>query len=348
MTQLNFGILSTGNIATQFAKGVRAGGERSTLAAVASRSQGSADAFAATHNIPTAHGCYDALLADPAVDAVYNALPNSLHKQWTIKALAAGKHVLCEKPLAMDQDEAVEMFAAAKRYNRVLIEAFMYRCSPQTRDVIAAVRDGLIGQVKLVRTTFCYRTTRIAGNVRFDPALGGGALMDIGCYCVDLARLVLGNEPTAMHATGRMHESTSGGGVDIAASGVLDFPGGAQATFTCGMDVQASNLAQICGTQGYIEVPVPWKPPEGEATWSIHRMARPKQDAPGNKPAPGPGGEPTRETRTSNAGGPLYALEADAFARSVLDGEEPFMTEQDSLGNARVLDELKRQVLGGG
>lgn len=337
MTKLNFGILSTGNIARSFAADVGLGGRRSTLAAVASRSLDSAQAFAATHSIPTAHGSYDALLADPGVDAVYNALPNSMHKQWTIKALAAGKHVLCEKPMALNHAETAEMFAAARQYDRVLIEAFMYRCNPQTHGVIAAVREGLIGQVKLVRTTFCYHTTKIDGNVRFDASLGGGALMDIGCYCVDFSRLVLGGEPTAMHATGRLHAS----GVDIAASGVLDFPGGAQATFTCGMDVQASNLAQICGTEGYIEVPVPWKPPEDKAIWSIHRMARPKQDA------PGPGGAPTHENRTTDAGQPLYALEADAFARTVLDGEPPFITEQDSLANARVLDELKRQVLGG-
>lgn len=336
MTTLRFGILSTGNIATQFAKGVRAGGKRSTLAAVASRSQASADAFAAAHNIPTAHASYDALLNDPAVDAVYNALPNAMHKHWTLKALAAGKHVLCEKPLAMDHAEAVEMFDAAARAERVLIEAFMYRCNPQTHAVVAAIRAGAIGQVKLVRTTFCYRTQKIAGNVRFDKSLGGGALMDIGCYCVDFSRLILGSEPTTIRATGRLHES----GVDIAASAVLQFPGGAEATLTCGMDVQASNLAQVCGTEGYIEVPVPWKPPEVQATWSIHRMARPKQDA------PGPGGEPTHETRTTDAGQPLYALEADAFARCVLDGEEPFITAADSLANAKVLDELKRQVWG--
>ncbi|MEM1353737.1 MAG: Gfo/Idh/MocA family oxidoreductase [Planctomycetota bacterium] len=334
MNKLRFGILSTGNIARQLAQGVGTGGKRSNLAAAASRSMDSARDFARRYNIPTAHGSYDALLADPSVDTVYNALPNALHKQWTLKALAAGKHVLCEKPLAMNHAEAVQMFDAAKKHGRVLIEAFMYRCHPQTQAIVKAVRDGAIGQVKLVRTSFCYRTKKIAGNVRFDPALGGGALMDIGCYCIDFTRLILGEEPSSILAVGRMHDS----GVDIAASGVMQYPSGAEATFSCGMDTQASNLAQVCGTEGYIDVPIPWKPPTKGASWSIRRMTPPKQDAGHLQPGP------LHETHTADAGQPLYALQADAFARCVLDGEPAFVSPQDSLANARVLDELKRQV----
>jgi predicted dehydrogenase len=334
MSKLRFGIISTGNIARQFALGVVGGAERCELAAVASRSADHAKQFADAHGVAKHYAGYDALLADPDVDAVYNALPNSLHAQWTLKALDAGKHVLCEKPLAMDAQQAGEMFDRAKRASRLLAEAFMYRCHPQTHAVVEAVRNGAIGEVKLVRTSFCYRTKKIDGNVRFDKQLGGGAIMDIGCYCVDFTRLITGEDPNAIQAVGRLHPS----GVDVAASGVLSYPNGVTATFSCGMDTQASNLAQICGTEGYIEVPVPWKPTTGNARWRLRKMTPPKQD--GDKlPA-----DPMDETIESETDTPLYALEADAFARAARGEVECFVTPADSLSNAAVLDELRRQV----
>jgi len=338
MSRLRFGIMSTGNIARQFIEGINGGATRAVAAAVGSRTIDSAKAFADQYGIATAHGSYDALLADPGVDAIYNALPNSYHKEWTLKALAAGKHVLCEKPMGMDAAEVREMFDAAKRADRLLVEAFMYRCHPQTQAVIAKVRAGAIGQVKTIRTTFCYRTEKINGNTRFDKSLGGGAIMDIGCYCVDLSRQITGEDPDQIRAIGRLHDSTSGGSVDVSASGVLGYPSGVTATFTCAMDTQASNLAQICGTDGYIEVPVPWKPGIEEPTWTLRTMKRPRQDG-----VPDEAGE-QRQTFTSAADKPLYALEADAFATAVLDGTEPFMTPADSIGLATVLDELRRQV----
>lgn len=338
MEQLRIGIISTGNIARQFIEGINGGATRSTVAAVASRSIDSAQAFADQYNIPTAHGSYDELLADPNIDAVYNALPNLYHKEWTLKALAAGKHVLCEKPMGMDASETKAMFAAAKQADRLLIEAFMYRTHPQTKAVLAKIREGAIGEVKLIRTTFCYRTEKINGNTRFDQSLGGGAIMDIGCYCVDLARQITGEDPSTIQAVGTLHDSTDGGAIDVSASGVLAYPSGIVSTFTCAMDTQASNLAQICGTTGYIEVPVPWKPSKGMATWTLRTMAKPRQDG-----VPDEVGEQL-QTFTDEADKPLYALEADAFATAVLDGVEPFMSPEESIGNAQVLDELRRQV----
>lgn len=335
MNTLRFGILSTGNIARQFAQGVVGGSERASVVAVASRSKESASAFAERYGIAMSFASYDALIADPEIDAIYNALPNSMHAHWTHKALEAGKHVLCEKPLAMDANEARAMFDTAERCGRVLAEAFMYRCHPQTRAVVDAIRGGAIGEVKLIRTTFCYRTKKIDGNVRFDKQLGGGALMDIGCYCIDFARLITGASPTSVQAVGRLH----GSGVDLSASGVLTYPGGAAMTFTCGMDVQASNLAQVCGTEGYIDIPVPWKPTPGSAAWLLRTMTPPKQDG-----GPKQGLSPLSQTISSEADRPLYALEADAFAEAVLDGAELFMPAADSLSNAAVLDELRRQV----
>ena len=332
---LNFAILGTGNIARQFAFGVTQS-SRCRLAAVASRSAESAAAFAAAYNIPVALAGYDALLARPDIDAVYNSLPNTLHHEWTIKALRAGKHVLCEKPLGANAVEATEMFAAARETGRVLVEAFMYRAHPLTHAVVAAVRSGVIGQVKLIRSSFCYCSRKIDGNIRFAPELAGGSLMDIGCYCISFSHLVAGEAPCSGHATGHLHAS----GVDDVAAGTLRFPSGIVAGFTCGMTVHADNSAYICGDDGYIEIPVPWKPPAQDAVFQICRNTPPKQDA----PAAAQSAAPPRETRTVSAGKDLYAVEADAFAALVLDGAPSFMPEDHTMATMRTLDELRLQL----
>jgi len=365
MTTLRYGILGTGNIAHQFAAGVFSsaapvsGATRCTITAAASRSAEKSQAFCEPYGIEHALDSYQALIDLPSetCDAVYNALPNNLHAEWTIKALEAGKHVLCEKPIAMDAAEAATMFDAARANGRSLVEAFMYRTHPQTLAILDAIRGGAIGQVKLVRTSFCFNARHPEGNTRFVRALGGGALMDIGCYCVDLAMLVAraqaerdgqgggasGSAVDAIHATGRLTDQ----GIDVSASGVLTFANGVASTFDCAMDAQASNLAQVCGTEGYIDIPVPWKPPEVGARWVQRGMTPPKQDTPPGR-SKHLGGEeaggPYEHEHTTDAGQALYALEADAFARVALDGEAPFVTEADSLERMRVLDELRRQV----
>lgn len=330
---LRWGILGTGNIARQFAAGL-ASSTRTAVQAVASRTADTASAFAQAHRVPTAYGAYDQLLRDRAVDAVYVSLPNSMHHEWTVAALRAGKHVLCEKPVASNAAQAEEMFDAAQRSGRVLMEAFMYRSHPLTHAVLGAVRGGEIGQLKLVRTSFCFRTTKVEGNIRFDASLAGGALMDIGCYCLSLSRLVAGAEPLTAHAVGTLHAS----GVDESAAGVLTFPGGVVAAFTCGMTVQADNTAYVCGTEGYVEVPVPWKPPRENAEYRIVRGTPPKMDGPARD------GPPPRDVRTVTAGKELYALEADDFAAAVHDGAPPRVSREDSVGNMRLLDELRRQL----
>lgn len=330
--RLRYGILGTGNIARQFADGV-AGSRRSVVTAVASRSQDSADAFAGDRGIERAYASYDALLSDRNVQAVYISLPNSMHHEWTLKCLAAGKHVLCEKPIASDAQQATEMFDAAQRAGLVLMEAFMYRCHPQTHAIVEQVRSGAIGKLKLIRTAFCFRVKKLDGNIRFDASLAGGALMDIGCYCVNFSRLFAGSEPVKMHAVGRLHAS----GVDEYTSAVLEFPGGVLATFTCGMTVQSDNTARVCGNEGYLEVPWPWKPPVGAATYAINAQIPPRQDGDTQQRRP-------REQFTVQSDTPLFGIEADAFAAAVLDGAQPHVTRADSLGNMRVLDELRRQV----
>jgi len=331
--RLRWGILGTGNIARQFAGGVRSS-RRCVIAAVGSRAAATAGEFAGNYRVPAAYGSYDELLADRDVDAVYNSLPNNLHHHWTIKALGAGKHVLCEKPFAMDHREALEMFDAARQAKRVLVEAFMYRSHPLTKAVVDTIRSGAIGEVRLIRTSFCYRTTKIAGNVRFAPELGGGALMDVGCYCINFSRLITGAEPTSSYAAARKHTT----GVDEVVVASMEFAGGVLASFTAGMGVQADNTAYVCGTEGYIEIPVPWKPPVNGAVYTIARGTPPRQDNP--KPAT----IPPRVTCTVDANVDLYGLEADDFAATVLDGAPPVITEADTLGNMAVLDEMRRYI----
>jgi D-xylose 1-dehydrogenase (NADP+, D-xylono-1,5-lactone-forming) len=334
-TPFRFGVLGTGNIAGQFTRDVKTA-SRSAVAAVASRSPASAAAFADRYQLDPAraYGRYDALLDDDTVDAVYISLPNTLHAEWTLKALRAGKHVLCEKPLAMSQREAETMFAAADDAGKLLVEAFMYRAQPLTHKLVELVHAGAIGELRLVRASFCYRTHKIAGNVRFDPSLGGGALLDIGCYGLSFAQRFLG-QPEQADVAGHVHDT----GVDDYAAVTLRYPNGAIAQVSCAMTVQADNTALLCGTDGWIEVPIPWKPPAKGAQLVLKGQRPPKMDAPGTTPtAPGP------ETITVDAPCELYGVQADAFADCARHGVEPFMPAADSIALAGQLATLRKRL----
>jgi predicted dehydrogenase len=329
---LAFGVMGTGNIASQFAGGVR-DARRSRIVAAASRQQATADAFAARFALPAAYGDYQRLLDDPAVQAVYIALPNHLHHEWTIRALQAGKHVLCEKPLACTAGQAGEMVDAARRSGRKLVEAFMYRTHPLIPAVQQQIAAGAIGQVKAIRTSFCFRVRKVESNVRFRPEMAGGGLMDVGCYCIDFSRLMGRGDVQQATVLAQRHET----GVDDLAVGVLRLSSGVLATFTCGMTVQADNTATICGDEGSIEIPVPWKPPVLGAEYALVRATPPRMDGMTQD-------GPVRQLFRVNADRPLYALEADAFAQHVLEGAAPAISEADSLANMRVLDQLRGQA----
>ncbi|CAN5680043.1 Gfo/Idh/MocA family oxidoreductase [soil metagenome] len=329
--RLKLGIIGTGNIAGQFCNGVSAS-PMISLTAVGSRSAESASAFAKKFGIATTYGSYDAMLADREIEAIYLSLPNSMHHEWAIKALRAGKHVLCEKPLAVTVSQGEEMFDVAKRSGKILVEAFMYVSHPQTRRVIETIRGGAIGELRLIRTSFCYRTSRMDGNIRFDPNLAGGALMDVGCYCTHFARLIAGAEPIAISAVGTMHES----GVDHLTAGVLKFSSGVVSTFSCGMLTQCDNTAHICGTEGYLEIQWPWKPVRN-SSFNIAHSVPPRQDK-------GPASQPPKEVVKVEAPGELYELEANDFAATVLDHAPPRITAGDSIGNLRVLQEIRKQI----
>jgi predicted dehydrogenase len=338
-TKLRWGILGTGNIARQFAAGVRAS-RRGELETVASRSGENAHQFAMDFRVRSTWFSYNALLKDPFVDAVYVSLPNSMHHEWTIAALKAGKHVLCEKPLATNAEQAEEMFDVAKSTGKVLIEAFMYRSHPLTLAILEAVKSGVIGELKVIRANFCFRARTVANNIRFNRELAGGSLMDVGCYCINFSRVFAGCEPTDFRAFGHLHES----GVDEYASAVLNFPNGILATMSCALSVHADNTAYLCGTEGFIEIPVPWKPPSGEAIYVVSSSVPPRMDQPTASGTPPIPGTAPRDVRRVASPGELYGFEADDFAAAALDGQPPRLSRQDSVGNMRILDEMRRQI----
>jgi xylose dehydrogenase (NAD/NADP) len=242
---LRVGILGAAKIAGSFMVGAKAS-SRIEVVAVASRERSRGEAFAHAYGIPRACS-YDELIADRGIDAIYNPLPNSLHAEWSIAAARTGKHVLCEKPLAVDEAEAQAMFAAADVSGTVLVEAFPYMFQPQTLEIERLVASGAIGEVRLMFATFGF-TIADPGNIRLDPGLGGGALMDAGCYPVSFVRQVLGHRPLRVAAAARWD-----GGVDQVLAATLELPGGAIAQISCSFATAVHRRAIIAGTTGVIE-----------------------------------------------------------------------------------------------
>lgn len=311
-----WGILGTGVIARKFGGQLRHT-VRGRLVAAGSRTMESAQSFTSEFG-GRPHGSYEALIADAEVEAVYNSLPNHLHHEWTIKALEAGKHVLCEKPFALNTRQAEEMFAAAERAGRVLAEAFMYRCKPVIHRFLEAVRRGAVGEVKLIRSHFTFSRPVLGTDARYHAEMGGGSLMDVGAYCVNFSRAIAGAEPVEMRALAHLHER----GVDDYAAGVLRFPGDVLATFTCGMTVESDRTTFVGGTKGWMSIDFPWQTADSFLVVNGDR----------------------RETIAVPTPKPVYALEADAFADAVSNGTPPWTSKADTLGNMRALDELRRQI----
>lgn len=248
MAPLRWGIIGAGRIARKFVAAVQPS-EEAVVTAVASRDPERASAIAAELGIARAHGSYEALLADPEVDALYIGLPNGMHAEWAIKAAQAGKHILCEKPLGSNRAEAEQMFVAA-RDNRVwLMEAFMYRFHPRTLRIKELVDSGAIGAVRLIRAGFSFTLGR-PDDVRWQADMAGGAIMDVGCYCVNLARMLIGVAPEQVWATARW----SAGGVDETLAGTLEYPGGAIAHIACSFAGGFQQQTQIVGSDGLIEI----------------------------------------------------------------------------------------------
>ena len=316
---MRLGLLSTANINRAILAGAAKTGQVDVVA-VASRDAGRADAYAAEHGIATAHGSYEALLADPDVEAVYISLPNGMHHEWTMHALAAGKHVLCEKPYTRHPHQAEEAFDAADAAGLVLAEAFMYRHHPQTATVARLVADGAIGRLCAEKTTVTFPLHDLS-DVRALPELDGGALMDVGCYCVSGIRLLAG-EP--QHVRGEQVTGTTG--IDMAFHGTLrcaaDVVGQFEATFR---SPQRQSLEAV-GEDGVLVVEAPWR-----VDW---------------------GGSVT--LRRDGATEPVEVEEADAYTLELenladaIEGRAPaLLGRADAVGQARVIDALYRSAASG-
>lgn len=313
---LRLGVLGCAHIARAFVRDVAASAQLRVVA-VASREAAKAAAFAAEFGLVRHHGSYEALLADAELDAIYLPLPNSLHAPWAVRAAAAGKHVLCEKPLALNLDEARSMFEAADRHGVVLLEAYPWWFQPQTGDLVALLAAGAIGRVQYVHASFGFSMARPHNNIRLQPELGGGALLDAGSYAVSLVRLVMGEAPQSVRAEARWAPT----GVDMQTTATLAFADGRRAQIECAMDTALHRHALIVGSRGTIETeflnhtsPLPG----GNAFGHLPSLMRVRR---GDGPAPG------FETVTS-ATGSGFRFAAEAFARVI--AERDF----DAIGRA--------------
>jgi len=256
MTQrpLNWGLLSTARINRALIAPLHAS-SRTNLLAVASRSESTAKDFAREWNIPRGYGSYESLLAAPDIDVIYNPLPNHLHAEWTIKALRAGKHVLCEKPMALTLEEMDAMTAASKETGKVLAEAFMYRHHPQTLKIKEMVESGALGKLQLIKGAFTFMLTR-EGNFRHFKEMGGGSIWDVGCYPISYARLVAGAEATEVFGW----QVQGGEGSDVSFFGEMRFANGVQAQFDSGFQSPLRSFMEIVGSEAVLNIPVPFKP----------------------------------------------------------------------------------------
>ncbi len=310
--RLRWGILSTARIGVRRLIPALLRSRTGIGVAIASRDLERAREIAAKFDIPRAHGSYEALLADPDVDAVYNPLPNSLHPEWTIRAAQAGKHVLCEKPLAVDAARAQAMVDACRRAGTLLQEAFMYRYHPQIDELRRRVASGAVGAPWLVRSAFTFAVTH-DDDIRLNAALGGGGLLDVGSYCISISRLLLG-EPQTGRASAVFER-----GVDVRLAGMLTFAGGA-ALFDCGLRLPSRQFCEVVGPEGAITLPRPFQPEEDPAVLLIRR-----------------GGQ---EERVELPGANQYTLMLDHMGACILDGQSPRFPPDDAVANMRVIDAL--------
>jgi predicted dehydrogenase len=320
--RLRFGVLGCAAIAVQKVIPAIQRSERCEVVAIASRDLDRAAATAADLGIGRHHGSYDDLLADADVEAVYIPLPNHLHAAWTLRAANAGKHVLCEKPLALDTTEATGMIEGCRRAGVTLMEAFMYRLHPMWTRVHELVTQGSIGELQAIQAFFSYRNLD-ADNIRNIAAYGGGALMDIGCYTINVARWMFDAEPTSVVGAVRVDPTF---GTDVLSSAVLDFEG-RQATFTCSTQIEPDQRVHLVGTEGRLLVEIPFNIPPDRPTRIIRAAG-------GDPPV-----SPAIEVITVPAAD-AYAVQVDAFAAAIREGAPVPIPPEDALGNLAVIERI--------
>jgi predicted dehydrogenase len=331
---LAWGILGTGRIARKLAAAIKAS-STGHLAAVGSRSLESAKAFAQEFGIPRAFGSYDDIVNSTEVEAVYVSLPNHLHAEWTSRCAVAGKHILCEKPFTVNRLEAERVIATVRESKVFLLEAFMYRFHPLIARLVEIVRNGDIGEVRMMQGNFSYNMGLDLANIRLSHAAAGGGIMDVGCYPISMARLVAGAargnpflNPVEVRGSAHLGERSR---VDEQAVGTMKFPGGCVAALACGTQVAIDNTFRIWGSEGHISIPVPWHIPEHNARMVVQRQ-----------------GESAPAELLVDAPGSIYTLQIDAVAAAIkrhdIEVKAPGMTWADTLGNMAALDAWRASV----
>jgi len=307
---LRWGLLSTAKINKALITPLRASA-RNHLSAIASRSQASAEAYAREWKIERAFGSYEAMLADPDIDVIYNSLPNHLHAEWTIKAMAAGKNVLCEKPMGLTTAEVDAIAAAAQKHGKIVAEAFMYRHHPQTLKARELVQSGMIGKLQAIRGAFTFKMTTDV-NIRLVPEWGGGSIWDVGCYPISFTRYIVGAEPLEVFG----QQVTRSSGIDDSFFGQLKFPEEIYAQFDSGFRTPFRTHMEIIGSEGTLTIPSPFKPGLDEKLILYHAdktesIKVPKQE--------------------------LYIGEVEDMADCILLGKAPRMSLVDSRGNTATI-----------
>ena len=316
---LRLALLSTAQINDEIIGGA-AESELVSIVGAASRDPARAEAYATEHGFERWWGSYEDLLADSQVDAVYVALPNVMHVEWSIRALEAGKHVLCEKPMGRDPDEVARAFDVAERAGLVLMEAFMYRHHPQIKRARELLDEGAIGEIRIVRAAFS-STLAKSDDVRWKPELGGGALLDVGCYCVSGLRLFAG-EPESVFG----EQTLTPSGVDVRFAGTARFAGGVLGHFACGLDTAPSQGLDAVGSEGSLLLSHPF-------TADVEAIEVRREE--------------TEVERIEIEHANRYRLQLENFARAVSGEEPPLLGRDDAVAQARVLDALLRSAESG-
>ncbi len=322
LAPVSWGVISTADIGLKKVVPAMLASQLGRVDAIASRSPGTADEAAARLGIPKAYGSYEELLSDPEIEAVYIPLPNHLHREWTIRAAEAGKHVLCEKPLATTSQDAREMMAACDASGVKLMEAFMYRLHPLWRKVMQLIDDGAIGEVRAVQTAFSYFNDD-PSNIRNIPEFGGGSLYDIGCYAVSVARLIYATEPTTVQASIRRDESL---GTDVVTSVLLDFSG-RHASFVCSTQMEDNQRVDIYGSEGRLVVEIPFNIPPDRPTRVVQVS--------GGEPPVSPG-IVVHEVAPADP----YTVQADEFSTAVRTGGPVPIPPEDSIAGLQVIEQI--------
>jgi len=326
--KVQWGVLGVASIATRKVIPGMQKGQWSEIAAIASRDAEKARRAAGDLGIPRAHGSYDELLADPEIEAIYNPLPNHLHVPWSIRAAEAGKHVLCEKPIALNAGETLELMRVRDQKQVKIGEAFMVKTHPQWLRVRELAQGGAIGQLKSITTIFSY-CNRDRQNVRHKREWGGGGLLDIGCYPITLSRWLFNEEP--WRVTGAL-EFDPEFGTDRLASGILEFSNG-QSLFVCGTQTNYYQRVELLGTTGRVAVKIPFNAPSDRPTQVIVADGMAIY-----------GGKVTlEEIPTSDQ----YTIQGDAFSRAIRENREVPVPLEDALSNMKVIDAIFRAAKSG-